>query len=116
MAYSWLYMAGTLAPLAHDKAVQFGKIGAAIRWHKGKVDKTLPWQEQELIRVRAHVARINRLVSRTKDPQDIMRFAAALRTFYEVAGLPKAGAYRPTEAKKPRSSGFTPAPQDIEPG
>lgn len=68
------------------------------RLNTGK-SEALAWPERELLRVRAHVARINHLMDKTADPQDIMRFAAALRTFYEVAGLPKAGAFRPVSPK-----------------
>ena len=64
---------------------------------KRRYNKKLPWKDHELVRVRAHISRIDRLLRKSTKPVDIVRLAQALSKLYEVAGLPKAGAYRPTD-------------------
>lgn len=95
---------------------QWGRDGVLKREANRAKRNALPWADKQLIRVREHVARLDRSLENAVNTVDILRLATALSKLYEVAGLPKAGAYRPTEAKRPRSTGFTPAPQDIESG
>lgn len=64
--------------------------------------KGLNWEEQERLRIREHIAQLNDDLKSAPTAVDKLRLAQALSKLYEVAGLPKAGAFRPTQ--KPERS------------
>lgn len=65
----------------------------------------ISWAEAELDKVREHIADLNNDLKQADNAVDKLRIAQALSKLYEVAGLPKAGAYRPElkrETSKPK--------------
>lgn len=95
-----------MALITSETAAGMARLGQeAAKANKAKIASKLAiieaanWEEQERFRVREHIARLNEDLFLATDSVDKLRLTQALSKLYEVAGLPKAGAFRPVAPK-----------------